>query len=95
MSNFDDASPYPHRKASQLNGHESVERPPINDQDKQEDYAMFLYDLFTDLREDGADPEMLQNLMDAAVLYAMHAGRRESIQHTASLFRAEGGEVDA
>jgi len=75
---------------SQVNGHESRERPPMDDHDKQQDYENFLQDVFSDLVSAGADPEMLQNLMDTAVLHAMHAGRRASVQNTGIMFKVMG-----
>ena len=78
-------------KASQTNGHESMERPPMDDHDKKTDYETYLHDTFADLVEAGADPDMLRNLMDTTVLHALHAGKVASIQHTTILCRVEGG----
>lgn len=79
------------RFPSQINGHESTERPVMDDHDKQTDYETYIQDTFSDLVEAGADPEMLRNLMDSAVFHAMHVGRVASIQNTTAVRRVAGG----
>ena len=76
---------------SQVNGHESRERPPMDDHDIITTYERSIEDTFYDLKEAGADPHALVRLMDDVTLYAITAGRLQAMQFNSAISKDNGG----